>query len=211
MRGIVLLRILQYANNGYLPAAIIAAISVGGCGSTTVKTVTTTAALPTAVQVKEKALQLAAEKRAAASQAQKEAREAVEAKRAEVRKQKEEQAREAEERRATEAREQREQEPSVVGSGHAAGEFAVAQASVTATKTSQMALRLTATPPQSASVTWDLVCTEDGGGVGSKNGQSTLQLPTTEPLPAPAPSESCTVSANAQLSGSGSLEIAILG
>ena len=97
----------------------------------------------------------------------------------------------------------------VVATGHASGEYAIAQASGTASNPSRLALDLAATPAQSAKVSWTLVCQESGGGVGSKSGQSTLQLPTTSTLPLPAPSESCIVSANAQLSGSGTVKISI--
>jgi hypothetical protein len=98
-----------------------------------------------------------------------------------------------------------------VGSGHASGDFAVAQASGTVANPSRIELRVVASPPQAATVTWTMVCQEAGGGVGSKSGQTTLQLPTTESLPLPAPSNSCDVSVNSQLSGSGVLQIAISG
>jgi hypothetical protein len=96
-----------------------------------------------------------------------------------------------------------------VATGHASGEFAIAQVAGTAENPSHLKLRLTSIPAQSAQVTWTLVCQESGGGVGSKSGQATRQLPTTEHLPLPAPSDSCTVSANAQLSRAGTVTIAI--
>ena len=138
-------------------------------------------------------------------------REAAAAKRAEETKEAEEHAAEAKTKREHEAQERREHEPKSVGSGHAEGEYAIAQASGESNDPSQIALKLNATPAQSAQVSWDLVCQESGGGVGNKSGQSTLSLPTTEPLPTPSGSESCTVSANAQLSGNGTIEITILG
>jgi hypothetical protein len=100
--------------------------------------------------------------------------------------------------------------PTIVASGHASGEYAITQAEGTAAEPAQITLRITATPTQSANVSWDLVCREQGGGVGNKSGQSTHRLPTTMLLPLPAPSESCIVSANAQLSGSGIVKISIL-
>lgn len=96
-----------------------------------------------------------------------------------------------------------------VGTGHASGDYALATASGTANNPSAIQLSITATPSQSGVVSWDLICTENGGGVGSKTGQSTLVLPTVEPLPLPAPSSSCIVSSGAQISGSGTVAISI--
>ena len=94
-------------------------------------------------------------------------------------------------------------------SGTASGDYAVAQAGGTVYSPSQVHLRLVATPPQSALVSWTMTCDESGGGVGQNSGQDTLQLPTIENLPLPAPSNSCIVAANAQLSESGTLNIAL--
>ena len=98
-----------------------------------------------------------------------------------------------------------------VASGQAAGDYAVAQTSGTVSSPSTIELHLSADPPQGATVSWTMICQETGGGVGSKSGQASLQLPTRKALPLPAPSDSCDVSANAQLSGSGTLHIAIYG
>jgi hypothetical protein len=95
------------------------------------------------------------------------------------------------------------------GSGNGSGDYAVAQAGGTAYSPSHLQLRLTSTPAQSALVSWTMTCTESGGGVGQKSGQSMVGLPTIEDLPLPAPSESCIVAANAQLSGSGTLNVAL--
>lgn len=95
-----------------LPLLLLLLVLLAGCGGAT-RTVTTTApvaAAPTAAQLKEKAAQEAAEKRAAAAQAKKEAREAAAAKRAEEHKERVEKAHEAAEQRATEARERGERE-----------------------------------------------------------------------------------------------------
>lgn len=97
----------------------------------------------------------------------------------------------------------------VVGSGHASGDYAIAQASGTANEPAKIELSLAATPSQSATVSWDLICDESGGGVGSKTGQSTLSLPTVDVLALPAPSTSCIVSASAQISSSGTVTVSI--
>jgi hypothetical protein len=97
----------------------------------------------------------------------------------------------------------------MVGTGKAVGSYAVAMASGTANNPSRIVLALSATPSQSALVSWDLDCTENGGGVGSKSGQVTLRLPVVEPLIMPAPSSSCIVSGDVQLTGTGTLVITI--
>jgi hypothetical protein len=96
-----------------------------------------------------------------------------------------------------------------VATGTASGDYAVASASGTANQPLEIQLSVTATPSQSALVSWDLVCMENGGGVGSKSGQSTLTLPDVEPLPLPAPSSSCIVSADVQISNSGTVTLSI--
>lgn len=98
-----------------------------------------------------------------------------------------------------------------IASGRASGDYAVAQASGTVAGPSQIELRVSATPAQSATVSWTMLCAETGGGAGSKSGQSDRALPTTEILPLPAPSDSCDVAANAQITGSGKVLIAIYG
>ena len=100
---------------------------------------------------------------------------------------------------------------SKVASGHAAGDFAVVQTSGTVEGPSKIELKITASPPQQGTVSWDLVCDETGGGVGSKSGQSDISLPGTQNLPLPATSDRCIVSANVQLSQGGDVTIAIYG
>lgn len=98
-----------------------------------------------------------------------------------------------------------------LASGHASGDYAIAQTTATANNPSGIELQIQATPSQWGRVTWEVVCQEVGGGAGSKNGQSTRSLPTVEMLSLPAPSTSCIVSANVQISGSGSAVISIYG
>lgn len=98
-----------------------------------------------------------------------------------------------------------------VGTGHASGDYAIAMASGTANQPSKIELSVTATPAQSAMVSWDLVCTEKGGidSVGSKSGQATLNAPGVELLVLPGPSTSCIVSASVQISTGGAVTISI--
>ena len=98
-----------------------------------------------------------------------------------------------------------------VATAHASGSYAVAQASGDVNNVTTIQLHLLASPPQDATVSWDMVCQESGGGAGSKSGQADLHLPTTHTLPLPGPSHSCAVSANAQLSGSGTVRVSIYG
>jgi hypothetical protein len=79
----------------------------------------------------------------------------------------------------------------------------------TTTHPGRQELVITAKPHQAGLVTWELICTENSGGVGSKMGQKTLQLPVVKVVKPPAPSSSCSVSASVQLSATGSVTIAI--
>ncbi len=97
----------------------------------------------------------------------------------------------------------------MVAKQSASGGYAVAMAAGNSFAPAHLELVLSASPRQSATVSWDLVCTEHSGGIGSRTGQVKMVLPTVKPLSLPAPSSSCIVSANAQLSGTGSLTVAI--
>jgi hypothetical protein len=98
-----------------------------------------------------------------------------------------------------------------VASGHASGDAAIASASGTANDPSGIFVSVTSTPPQKGLVSWTMDCTENSGGVGSKSGQNTVNIPVVETLALPGPSNhgSCDVSANVQLSGSGTVTITI--
>jgi len=98
-----------------------------------------------------------------------------------------------------------------VVAGHASGEYAVAYTNGTFRRPSQITLTVSASPAQSGSVDWNVVCFEDSGGVGREEGHSTMQLPTTKSLPLPAPSVSCIGSADVQLSKTGTVTISLTG
>jgi hypothetical protein len=97
----------------------------------------------------------------------------------------------------------------VVAKQTAVGAYAVAMGAGNATRPARMELVLTAKPRQAAEVSWDLVCTENSGGVGSTMKQRKVVVPTVIALKPPAPSASCIASASAQLAASGSLTVAI--
>jgi hypothetical protein len=101
--------------------------------------------------------------------------------------------------------------PTRVITSNATGEFAVAHTNGTFRRPTRIVLKVAASPSQNGSVFWTLVCSEDGGGVGHKQAQTTVQLPTSETLPIPAPSTYCIASANVQLSKSGTVTISITG
>jgi hypothetical protein len=101
--------------------------------------------------------------------------------------------------------------PKRVVSGQGSGEYAVAYTNGTFHHPSQIILNVSASPPQTGSVDWNVVCFENSGGIGRKEGRETIQLPTTKTLPLPAPSSTCIGSANVQLSKSGSVTISISG
>lgn len=103
-------------------------------------------------------------------------------------------------------------QPTVDGTGTAAGQYAVAQAQGTAPSPAQIFVEVVLTPPSNdvTLVSWDAICEEDSGGVGSESGQSSVRgSPAFVAVKIPAPSTSCDVSTNAQLGGSGTLTIAI--
>ena len=93
----------------------------------------------------------------------------------------------------------------------ASGEFAVAHTNGTFRRPTQIVLKVKASPAQSGSVFWAVVCSESGGGVSHKQQQATVQLPMTETLPVSVPSKYCNASANVQLSKSGSATISLTG
>ncbi len=101
--------------------------------------------------------------------------------------------------------------PKRVVSGQGSGQYAVAYTNGTFHHPSQIVLNVAASPPQTGSVDWNVVCFELSGGIGRKEGRETLQLPTTKTLPLPAPSSTCIGSANVQLSKTGTVTISISG
>ncbi len=100
---------------------------------------------------------------------------------------------------------------SQIASGWAAGDYALAVTSGTVNHPTTIELRVSATPSQTGSIDWNMVCDEQGGGVGEKSGEVQGSLPTTLTLPLPAPSTSCIVSAVVQLDQSGDVTISIFG
>jgi hypothetical protein len=91
----------------------------------------------------------------------------------------------------------------------ASGDYAIAQTAGTVISPSKIQFVIDTTPGQQASATWDLVCNENGGGVGSKSGQATVQAPTVITLPTPGPSYKCIVSVNSQLGNTGTVVVSL--
>ena len=95
----------------------------------------------------------------------------------------------------------------LIGSKSATGDFAIALASGTARAPTAVYVAVIATPRQSVSVNWTLVCSK-GAGAGSKSGAFTtsssakrkLKLSTTNP-------DSCSVSAGGQLARGGKIVV----
>jgi hypothetical protein len=98
-----------------------------------------------------------------------------------------------------------------VVSGQGSGQYAVAYTNGTFHHPSAIILNVSASPAQTGTVDWNVVCFELSGGIGRKEGRETLQLPITKTLPLPAPSSTCIGSANAQLSKTGTVSISISG
>lgn len=97
----------------------------------------------------------------------------------------------------------------LVASKSASGDFATAVASGTATRPKAVYLAVIATPRQSVTGSWTMVCSK-GAGAGSKSGDFTtsssakrkLKMPTVNP-------DSCSVAATAQLATGGKLVVRI--
>jgi hypothetical protein len=98
----------------------------------------------------------------------------------------------------------------VVRFGHcsARGDFAICVASGNINHPNEIFVHIQASPNQSISGSWSMVCSK-GSGAGSKSGKITGTTPRRKgPLNMPyAHPDSCSVAADAQLSGSGSLVI----
>lgn len=101
--------------------------------------------------------------------------------------------------------------PPSVTANSATGQYAVAHTNGTFRHPSRIVLKINASPPQTGSVFWTLVCSETSNGVGHEQAHTTTKLPTSETLPIPAPSNYCIASANVQLSNSGTVSISITG
>ncbi len=94
-----------------------------------------------------------------------------------------------------------------IGSASASGDFAIALASGTAKRPLGVYVSTVATPRQSVSVNWTMVCSK-GFGAGSKSGSHTtsssrkrkLRLPMSNP-------SSCTVSASGSLEDGGKVTV----
>ena len=97
-----------------------------------------------------------------------------------------------------------------IGSKSGSGDYAIALASGTANNPHRIRLVVTASPRQSVSGSWTMVCSR-GLSAGSKSGsfsgkstvRRTLKMPSSNP-------DSCTVSASGQLNGSGRIRVRLL-
>jgi hypothetical protein len=99
-----------------------------------------------------------------------------------------------------------------IGTGKASGDYAVAQASGTVENPGIIRVKVTATPRQKVNVTWSMVCSQPGGGAGSKDGQFTARTTVTRTLSKPASRVTdCSVSALAQLPDGGKIRITLTG
>lgn len=97
----------------------------------------------------------------------------------------------------------------LIGQQSASGDFAIAFASGTASRPSAIYVRVIATPRQTVSVNWNMICSR-GTGAGSKEGSYNtsdtglrrLRMPTAHP-------DSCTVAAGGSLARGGRIKVLI--
>lgn len=95
--------------------------------------------------------------------------------------------------------------------GEAEGDFAIASADGSIDDPTNLRVKVTATPPQKASVTYTVTCTK-GTGVGSEDDQFEATTPIKRTLKLPqADPDDCIVAANAQLDEGGKVNIALAG
>jgi hypothetical protein len=100
----------------------------------------------------------------------------------------------------------------VIGRGHASGDYAIATASGSVTNPGTIKVTVTAKPNQKVDVNWTMVCSEPGGGVGSKDGAFKARTPFTRSLKKPASRVTdCTVSALGSLSKGGKITVKLTG
>lgn len=99
-----------------------------------------------------------------------------------------------------------------IGTGKASGDFAIATASGSIDSPGTIKVTITAEPNQKVDANWNMVCSEPGGGAGSKDGKFTAKTPVTRTLKKPASKVTdCTISALGQMSKGGKITVKLTG
>jgi hypothetical protein len=97
----------------------------------------------------------------------------------------------------------------VVSTGHATGQYAVAETSGQVNKPSKIELAVSSSPDLNGLVQWTVGCVKNNAVIPSKSYKKTVALPAVIRVKFKASSSSCQVAANVQISGSGRATISL--
>jgi hypothetical protein len=97
----------------------------------------------------------------------------------------------------------------VLATGHAKGQYAVAETNGGANNPSKIEVTVSSKPEASGLVQWTVGCTKNTKAIPSKSYKKTVKFPAVIPVKFTAKSSICDVAANVQLDGSGTVTISI--
>jgi hypothetical protein len=97
----------------------------------------------------------------------------------------------------------------VVATGHASGQYAVAETSGQVNNPSKIAVAVSSKPDLNGLVQWTVGCEKNNKVIPSKSYKKTVKLPAVIIVKFTASSSSCTVAANVQISGTGRATISL--
>lgn len=97
----------------------------------------------------------------------------------------------------------------VVATGHATGQYAVANVSGQFNNPSKIEITVSSKPELSGLVQWTVGCEKDNNVVPSKSFKKTVKFPAVVQVKFARSSTGCTVAANVQLDGSGTVTISL--
>jgi hypothetical protein len=97
----------------------------------------------------------------------------------------------------------------IVASGHATGQYAVANASGQILKPSNIYVAVSSKPESSGLVQWTVGCEKNNAVIPSKSYKKTVKFPAIVKVKFPKSSSTCSVAANVQLDGSGKVKISL--
>jgi hypothetical protein len=97
----------------------------------------------------------------------------------------------------------------IVATGHATGQYAVANASGQILKPSNIYVAVSSKPESSGLVQWTVGCEKNNAVIPSKSYKKTVKFPAIVKVKFPKSSSTCSVAANVQLDGSGKVTISL--
>jgi hypothetical protein len=97
----------------------------------------------------------------------------------------------------------------IVSTGHATGQYAVANASGQILKPSNVYVAVSSKPELSGLVQWTVGCEKNNAVIPSKSYKKTVKFPAIVKVKFPKSSSTCSVAANVQLDGSGKVTVSL--